>query len=253
MMSKYNKVLAVTTALLAAGAVQAQSSGSNVLSAGWFRVMPTDDADPISVDSINVAGRTLPGPGVVPNTGATVKDGNTLGFAFEHFFTDNIGLELVAGIPVEFDVYGSGSLAAFGKLGKVKQWSPALVAKYHFLDANAKLRPYVGLGVNYTWYTGETVTNQQFVQQFARGTSMSASASPSWNPVFNLGANYALSEHWYVGLSVSYLPISTTATLRTTGVPVPVAPGVTVPGETVSHTKVHLNTVVTFLSVSYKF
>jgi len=249
MMSKYNKALAIAAALVVSGAAHAQSAGSNVVSAGWLRVMPTGKADPLSVDSINVGGSSLPGPGVVPGTGAVMKDADTLGLSFEHYFTDNIGVELVAGIPPTHDVHGSGSLSTFGKLGSVKQWSPALLVKYHFFDAKTKFRPYVGLGLNYTWYTDETVTNQKFVQGFAHGTGMTASASSSWNPVFNIGANYALTENWFLGFSVSYLPVSTTATFRTTGVPV--APGVT--GETVAHTKLAVNPVVTFLTVSYKF
>lgn len=253
MMSKYKKVLAIAAALVASGAVHAQSAGSNVISAGWLRVMPTGNADPLDVQSVNVAGRTLPGPGVVPNTGATMKDADTFGLSYERYVTDNIGVELVLGIPPTHDVEGSGVLAQFGKLGSVKQWSPALLVKYHFFDAKAKFRPYVGLGVNYTWYTDETVTNQQFVQQFAHGTSMSASASPSWNPVFNIGANYALSDHWYLGFSVSYLPVKTDATFTTSGVPITVAPGVTVPGQTVAHTRLAVNPVVTFLTASYKF
>ncbi len=33
--------------------------------------------------------------------------------------------------------------------------------------------------------------------------------------MFNVGANYAVTDNWFVGLSVSYVPISTTANFTT--------------------------------------
>jgi outer membrane protein len=49
----HKKILLASVAMLIAGAAQAQSAGSNVISLGWFRVMPTNSADPLVVDSIN--------------------------------------------------------------------------------------------------------------------------------------------------------------------------------------------------------
>jgi len=127
----------------------------------------------------------------------------------------------------------------------VRQWSPAVVFKWHFFEATTKFRPYVGIGVNYTWFTGETVTNQNFVNnEFGPGSKMTASATPSWNPVFNIGANYNITDRWSVGLSVSYVPISTKGNFETT-----LANGAVVK----SHTKISIDPVVTYLSVGYRF
>src|SRR5476651_1745594 len=88
-----------------------------------------------------------------PNAHSAVSNGNTLGLAFTHFFTDNIALTLDGGIPPEFTLYGKGTLASFGEIGNAKQWSPALVAKYFFGDAQDKFRPFVGAGASYIWYS----------------------------------------------------------------------------------------------------
>ncbi|AGW92411.1 MULTISPECIES: OmpW/AlkL family protein [Cupriavidus] len=240
-MKSTNKKMLVAGAVMAlAGAAQAQSAGSNIVSMGWFRVMPNSSADPLTVDSIN--GRPV---GMTrPNTGADIESADTVGLAFTHYFTDNISGEIVAGIPPKHDVKGTGNYAQYGKLGSVKQWSPALLVKYHFFDAKTKFRPYVGIGVNYTWFTDETITNQNFVNhEFLPGANMTASAKPSWNPVFNIGANYAIDDNWFVGLSVSYLPLSTRATFTTQAGPVTI----------VSHTKIKIDPVVTFLNVGYRF
>lgn len=119
-----------------------------------------------------------------------------------------------------------------------------MLVKYHFFEAKSKFRPYVGIGVNYTWFSDETITNQNFVNsEFGPGSKMTASAKSSWNPVFNIGANYAITDNWFVGLSVSYLPLSTDATFTTTRGPVVIQ----------SHTKIKIDPVVTFLNVGYRF
>ncbi len=237
----YKKMLAAGAVMALAGTAQAQSAGSNIVSLGWFRVMPNSSADPLTVNSIN--GRPV---GMSrPNTGADIESADTLGLAFSHFFTDNISAEFVVGIPPKHDVKGTGDFAQYGKLGSVRQWSPAVLVKYHFFEAKTKFRPYVGLGVNYTWFTDETISNQDFVNHAfgIPGAKMTASADSSWNPVFNIGANYAITDNWFVGLSVSYLPLSTRATFTTQAGPVTI----------VSHTKIKIDPVVTFLSVGYKF
>ncbi len=238
------KILVASVAMLIAGTAQAQSAGSNIISLGWFRVMPTSSADPLVLDSINgfPLGQTQTG------TGAKIKSADTLGIAFTHFFTDNISGEIVGGIPPQHDVEGTGTYSKYGTLGNVRQWSPAALVKYHFLEAKSKFRPYVGIGVNYTWFTGETITNQTFVKsQFGPNATMTASAKSSWNPVFNIGANYAVTDNWFIGLSVSYLPLSSTATLTTHNA------GALGNQTIVSHTKIKIDPVVTFLNVGYRF
>ena len=47
MKSTYKKKMLAAGAVMAlAGAAQAQSAGSNIVSLGWFRVMPNSSADP---------------------------------------------------------------------------------------------------------------------------------------------------------------------------------------------------------------
>ncbi|MBU65424.1 MAG: hypothetical protein CL858_08235 [Cupriavidus sp.] len=238
----YKKILVAAAAMTLAGVAQAQSAGSNIVSFGWMRVMPTGHSEFLTIDS--VAGRPTGGL-QRQNTGATIDSADTLGLVFSHYFTDHISGEFVLGVPPKHDVSGDRGYEKYGKLGEVRQWSPAAVVKWHFFDAKTKFRPYVGFGVNYTWFTGESVTNQSFVQgEFGPGSTMAASAKSSWNPVFNVGANYAVTDNWFVGISVSYVPISTTANFTTT-----LANGAKIQ----SHTKIKIDPVVTYLSVGYRF
>lgn len=237
----YRVSAAAACVLLMAGTAHAQSAGSTVFSLGWFRVAPQSSSEPLRTTNIGGMPTNIQSVG----TGAKVEDADTLGLAISYYFTDNISGELVGGVPPRHKLTGEGTLAQFGELGSVRQWSPALVAKYHFGSATQRFRPYVGLGVNYTWFRDGEITSTAFrTATFGPGSSTSVKADSSWNPVFNVGANYALTENWILGLSVSYLPLKTKATLSTTlanGVPV------------TSETNVKIRPVVGFLSVGYRF
>ena len=227
--------------LMTGVAAHAQTAGTTMVSAGWLRLMPRSESVPLRTTSIGGAPVNI----VSAGTGAKVEDADTLGLAVSYFFTDNISGELVAGIPPRHDVSGEGRLAPFGVLGSVRQWSPSLLAKYHFGTAKQRFRPYVGLGINYTWFTDGKITSTAFNNAtFGPGATTSVKADASWNPVFNVGATYALTDQWILGMSVSYLPLKTTAKLNTvTGTGVPVT----------SETSIKIRPVVTYLTVGYAF
>lgn len=235
--------LAITAAgalafALAAGTAQAQSAGSIYFSTGWFHFAPQDSSDPLFVYGVG----NRPINQSVPNTGAGINDADTLGLASGYFITDHIAAELVAGVPPRFDITGKGRFDRFGVLGHANQWSPALVFKYFFNDANAKFRPYLGLGATYVWFTGAKITNTAF-EQGVLGGPTSATTSNQWAPVFNAGFQYNFTNHWFAGLSLSYVPVSVTATFTTA----------TRLGTETSKAKINLNPIVTYLNVGYRF
>ena len=49
----------------------------------------------------------------------------------------------------------SVSTPGLGEVAKVKHLPPTLMAQYYFGDANSKVRPYVGAGINYTTFFDE--------------------------------------------------------------------------------------------------
>jgi len=150
-------------------------------------------------------------------------------------------------VPPRFDITGKGRFGNFGVLGHANEWSPALVFKYFFNNANAKFRPYLGVGATYVWFTGAKITNTAF-EQGALGGPTSATTSNQWAPVFNAGFQYNFTHHWFAGLSLSYVPVSVTATFTTARS----IPGVGTVPET-SKEKINLNPIVTYLNVGYRF
>lgn len=67
-----------------------------------------------------------------------------LGLTLSYMLTDNWGVELLAATPFSHSV----STPGLGEVAKAKHLPPTLMAQYYFGDANSKVRPYVGAGIN---------------------------------------------------------------------------------------------------------
>ncbi|KAM9994374.1 hypothetical protein ACTFIZ_007613 [Dictyostelium cf. discoideum] len=148
-------------------------------------------------------------------------------------------------------IVGTGTIGQYGQLGSAKQWSPSILVKYYFGEATSKFCPFVGLGINYTWFSDVKLTNQNFIySKYGAGATSSVSANNSWNPVFNLGASYKISDPWYASRSVSYLPLKTKLKIDTiSGKGFPFGTGVPV----YSEAKANLNPIVIFANIGYRF
>lgn len=239
---------AAALSLLAAFSLPAaaQSAGTNVFGVGWFHLAPNDSSDPLTISQPAFAA------GPIPGSGASIDSADTLGLAITHFWTDNFATTLDVGIPPRFHLKAQGSvLASEGvtEIGSAKQWSPAIVAKWYFGDAESKFRPFIGAGVTYVWYTGVQLSQPfqnaaTLTPQFGSIGTSSAHLSSSWAPVANVGAAYNFDKNWSLSLSVSYIPLKTNADITTTGGAV---------GTTVAHTTLTINPLITFLSVGYAF
>jgi outer membrane protein len=256
----------------------AQHAGDNVVSLGWFHIMPQDSSTPMTTyvtpQPIDTPLR-LPSAFTSSGTGLSTTDADTLGLVISHFFTDHIALTTVAGVPPTFKLKGRGSIVPPGPAGalgtenlddpanepivkSVRQWSPAVMLQYYFNSATARFRPFAGIGISYNFYTNielnpnfVTSTQNNLGSVLAAGaarpgvTSVSAKASPSWAPVFNLGASYAITNHWGLSASLTYIPLKTRSTVY-----VRAADG-TLLGTT--QAQLTADPLITYVAVSYKF
>lgn len=186
------------------GAAMAQSAGSLITSVGgaWLDFGPSS-ATPLQSTSA---------AGIFTSSGTSGQIHNTFTaeFAFTYFITDNIAVDLAAGVPPKLKLYAQGTAAPFGSggptlalgnllpLASTRAWPPIFFLKYYFGGAQSRLRPFVGIGVNYTWYS-HTELNPTFSGALQRiagpGGQAKASLSPSWNPAFNAGASYNIDKN----------------------------------------------------------
>jgi outer membrane protein len=256
----------------------AQQAGDNVVSLGWFHIAPQYSSDPLTthVAPMPINGSLgLPSAFTSAGTGLTVSNANTIGLTVTHFLTDHWAVTAMGGIPPAFRIGGYGVIqppgpaGALGQqnldapsnnpiVGKVRQWTAGAMLQYFFGKAEARFRPFVGVGMTYTWFNAFELNpnfsqslNENLGSVLAAGagkpgaTSISAKSSSSWTPIFNVGAAYALTKHWQINGSVSYTPLKTYAETD-----IKAADGTLL---AVSKAKLKADPIITFVAVSYRF
>ena len=133
--------IAFLSALLLAGtafAAGAQTDPPGV--AGTFQVrlrgiaVVPDPSATITISGKAIGGTTSVTDSVIPEADLT------------YFLTDNIGVEAIAGVTRH-----TVSNSVAGRVSSVSLLPPTVTAQYHF-DPNGAIRPYVGAGINYTFF-----------------------------------------------------------------------------------------------------
>jgi outer membrane protein len=272
------KLLVPLAAACMSTGTHAQQAGDNVVSLGWFHIAPQYSSDPLTTHIAPVPINEplgLPAAFTSAGTGLAVSNANTLGLTFTHFVTDHIALTALGGVPPEFRISGYGVIqppgpaGALGRenlsepsnnpiVGRVRQWTAGAMLQYFFGKAEAKFRPFLGIGLTYNWFTSFRLNpyfsqsiNENLGSVLAAGagkpgpTSVSAKSTSSWAPIFNLGASYAFDKHWQLNASVSYMPLKTYAETD-----IKAADGTLL---AVSKAKLRADPIITLLAVSYRF
>lgn len=136
------------------------------------------------------------GIGVPPGADATVGNATTVMVSYERAVTPNFGVELVLGWPPKIKAYGAGSVAFLGEVLSAKNVAPTLLFNYHFFEPGAKWRPYVGLGINYTYFADAKTSYGWDVD-----------LSDSWGLAGQLGLDYAIDKQWGLYASIAKVQV----------------------------------------------
>ena len=127
---------------------------------------------------------------------------------FTYFFTENWSAELILA-TTNHDVNTKASnLSAIDlpasldvDLGDVWLLPPTLLAQYHF--ATEGFRPYLGLGVNYTFFYNADAGN----------TVRDIDYDNSFGVAFQAGFDYDLNDKWFLNIDAKYILLSTDVTV----------------------------------------
>jgi len=111
-----------------------------------------------------------------------------------YFFTPNIAAELILTYPQKQTV---NSTVVGGDIGTFKHLPPTLTAQYHFTDLGA-IRPYVGLGVNYT--------NISSVDILDGAVNLKRN---SFGLAAQIGADFPMGGGWLLNVDVKKVQIGT--------------------------------------------
>jgi outer membrane protein len=196
------RLAALGLVLACAGAAQsaaAYEAGDLLIRGRVIAVDPREDSGAVKSNGV-----AIPGSGVGLDSDVTPE------LDFTYMLTPNWGLELILASS-EHDVSGTGSLAGLGKLFDARTLPPTLTVQYHF-NTNGTVRPYAGIGVNYTLFFNEDATSGF---KTAMGGKASVELDDSWGLAANVGVDYAINKDWFVNADVKYIDMDTTATIKT--------------------------------------
>lgn len=127
-------------------------------------------------------------------------------FDITYFFSDNIAAELILGVTPH-DVTAVGTSVGDLDLGDVTLLPPTLTLQYHF-NPDGQLRPYAGVGVNYTLFFNEDLP--------ANSALDSIDYDPSLGFALQVGADYMLNERWFLNVDLKKVWINTDVTIDAT-------------------------------------
>ena len=148
----------------------------------------------------------------IPGTGVSVDDDTVPELDITYFFRPNWGLELILATS-KHNVSAEGGLSGLGEIVEANVLPPTLLLQYHFAP-DAKVRPYVGLGVNYTLFFDEDASASF---ENAAGGSTSVDLDESLGLAGQVGVDIGLAEDWFLNLDLKVIDLDTEATLRTPG------------------------------------
>lgn len=144
---------------------------------------------------------------VVPDEDATTSIGGNVGvnndivpeLDFTYFVTDNIGVELILATTKHHVTAVGTALGASASLGSVMLLPPTLTLQYHF-NPKGDFSPYVGAGVNYTFYYDESAPG---------GAISDIDYDDGFGVALQAGFDYKINEKWSFNVDVKKIWLNT--------------------------------------------
>ncbi len=195
---------AATLAVALAGPACAHEAGQWILRGGVGMVMPKDDnltLPEITIDKLTVNGTVQ------------VDDSVSMTLTGTYMFTDNWAFDVLAAWPFKHDVdldatISDGFTTESGTVpfGEVEHLPPTFSVQYHF-SPEAKFQPFVGLGVNYTIFLSEDLT-----QDIIDAGIVDFSLDDSFGVAAQIGADWMLNDRALINFDVRWINIESDIT-----------------------------------------
>lgn len=179
---RFALLLAAAMTLATFTAQVSADAGDWLVRAGVTNIDPDDDGGNLDGTNLDV----------------TVKSSASISLEGTYMITNNIGVELLASYPFEHDIQLEGA----GNIGDTKHLPPTVSLQWHFTQFGA-FKPYVGVGVNYTYFFEENTRGA------LDGTDLDL--DDSWGAAFQVGVDYNLTENWFINGNVRYIKIEADA------------------------------------------
>lgn len=164
--------------------VLAQSAGDWTVGVGVHQVNPKSDNGSLAGNTLDVS------------VGSDVKPTITA----EYFFSDHLGIEVLASWQFEHDI----SINGVGKVGSTKHLPPTVSLQYHFGQGN--IRPFIGAGVNFTLFSNEQTSG------VLAGNDLEL--DDSWGLAAHAGIDFKVGERGAIRLDARWIDIDTDVKLN---------------------------------------
>lgn len=193
-----------TAVALSAGVMSlpavAYEPGDMLVRFGAVHVAPNESSDTLLIDGSS---------SVFPKSEATVGDDTQFGISFTYLINQHVGVEILGATPFKHEVKVKGLGGGLdGKLADVKHLPPTVSLQYYPMGAGSKWQPYVGLGLNHTFFFDEKLTSERKAQGFDNLKLKSSTGLTG-----QVGIDVALTERLFVNAAAWYMGIDTTATV----------------------------------------
>ncbi|MEO7399703.1 MAG: OmpW family outer membrane protein [Polaromonas sp.] len=202
--------LAGLLAVLATGSVLAQQ---NTIKLGLSNVQPHANTSDF-----------VAGPFTPPGISLDVLNKSMVCFSYTREINDQWDVELALGAPPTHDIVLKinnpslpGSAQALnGQVGaKVRQVAPTLFANYKFLEKSSPLRPFIGVGINFTRFDNSSSTA---AGNALNGGATSIALEDSLGVALQGGASYQINPQWSLSASLATARVKSKITTNTLGI-----------------------------------
>lgn len=177
----------------------AYEAGDWIVRARLISVSPDESSSAVRVGPANVAGSSV-----------SVNNDVVPELDFTYMLDPHWGLELILATS-SHDIDAEGTLAGLGNIIDAKVLPPTLTLQYHF-SPSSNIRPYAGVGINYTHFYDEEVTGGLDVP------GADVDLDDSWGLAAQVGVDVDINKDWFVNFDVKYIDISTEASFHNTAV-----------------------------------
>jgi outer membrane protein len=207
----------------------AKTVGALLVAAAPLSHAGTDSAEPLNNDvrlglyylHYFSSADDLSGPFTPPGLNFKMDDVETVYLAYVRRLSSRFDVEIAFGVPPLTKTEGKGpamlgSVPYNGEVISTARWlAPTALLEYKLLDESHALRPFVGLGVNYTRFYSRQSTA---AGNAASGGPTSIDLPPSVGFAATVGLTYAFSGRWAAHLSYGVSQIHSKLTANTAGI-----------------------------------
>lgn len=162
----------------------AQQAGEWTFSVGAHQVNPKSDNGSLAGNTLDV------------EVGSNVRPTVTA----EYFVRDNLGIEVLAALPFQHDI----DIKGLGNVGSTKHLPPVVSLQYHF--GEGKVKPFIGAGLNYTYFFSESTTGA------LRGSKLKL--DNSWGLAAHAGVDFKVSDKGSIRVDARWIDIDTDVKLN---------------------------------------